>query len=168
MSKRIGALTIILTLAFPALAGARIVVNQSIAGVNLGESKQQVRSHLGAPAAVGHSGGATQWIYGARALLVGLSNGRVVEVYTKNPSQKTASGIGVGSSQAAVKSRIKGVKCQHVKGFSGQECIVLTAHGVKEWTTDFHLGPNGHVQSVLVNIFNPAGPALDRALRIRP
>jgi hypothetical protein len=169
VSKRIGVLTVIVVLAFPALAGAKIVVSQSIAGVSLGESMNQVRSHLGAPPKVTHGGGTTTWKYlpGRLLLVVFGGKGHVTEVFTENTSQRTPSGIGVGSSQAAVKSHIKGVSCVHVNGFTGKECIVSVRHGSSDWTTDFHVGPGGHVQSVLVNILSGTAGALDRALSVR-
>ena len=144
MSKRIGVLTAIAVLAFPAVAGAKIVVNQSIAGVSLGESMKQVRSHLGAPPHVTHGSGTTTWKYvpGRLLLVVFGGKGHVAEVFTENPSQRTPGGIGVGSSQAAVKSHIKGVMCTHVPGFAGTECIVSVRHGSSNWTTDFHVGKN--------------------------
>ena len=169
MSKRICVLTAIAVLAFPALAGAKVVVNQSIAGVSLGESMNQVRSHLGAPPHVTHGSGTTTWKYvpGRLLLVVFGGKGHVTEVFTENPSQRTPSGIGVGSSQAAVESHIKGVTCTHVPGFTGTECIVSVRHGSANWTTDFHIGPHGHVASVLVNILSGTGGALDRALSAR-
>ena len=164
MTKRIAVLTAFVVLAFPALAGAKIVVNQSIAGINLGVSKAYVLKHFGPPAKKSTVGGQTLWSYFGRKLVVGVKNGRVTEVFTQNPSQRTASGIGVGSTIAAVKSHIRGVRCQHVSGFPGQECITMTKHGANDWTSDFHVD-NGKVSSVLVNILS-GGAALDRALRI--
>ncbi len=164
MFKRIGLLGALLMLAFPALAGARVVLDQSIAGVNLGEAKAAVHQHLGKPTKIVSSMGMTDWVYKGRALLVGFKNGHVVEVFTENKSQRTASGIGVGSSIASVTSHIKGVTCQHVPPHPGQECIVGVRKGANDWTTDFHVGPGGHVQSVLVNILAGTGGALDRAL----
>lgn len=165
MTKRIAVLTAFVVFAFPALAGAKIVVNQSIAGVSLGEAKSAVRQHLGAPAAIKPEGNKSDWIYPGRKLLVGLHNGRVVEVFTQNPGQKTASGVGVGSSIAAVKSHIKGVRCQHVPNYNGQECITMAKHGANDWTSDFHVD-KGKVTSVLVNILSGVGGALDEALRV--
>lgn len=170
MLKRMALLTAVVMLAFPALAGARIVLNTSIAGIKLGEGKSAVRHQLGAPAATQPPGPGNQyqttWVYYGRKLVIGFQSGHVVQVFTQNRKQRTASGLGVGSSRAAVKARVKGVTCTHVTGFSGQECITSVRHGSAYWTTDFHVGPNGHVSSVLVNIFRPAG-ALDRASSAR-
>lgn len=165
MSKRIGLLTAVCVLAFPALASAKIVVNSSIAGIHLGEAKSAVHHALGTPTKV-VAGNPTDWVYMGRTLLVGLRNGRVVEVFTENPAQKTAGGLGVGSSEAAVKARIKGVQCVHVNlpNVTGKECLPpVSRHGATEWTTDFHVNPKGRVTSVLVNIVR-AGGAVDRAL----
>jgi hypothetical protein len=172
VSKRIGVLAVIAVLAFPALAGAKIVLNQSIAGVSLGETVAQVRTHLGAPFRISRSSGLTNWLYKRRLLLVVFGgNGHVTQVFTENPSQRTPGGIGVGSSQAAVLSHIKGVQCTHVPPYAGKECVVSVAHGAAQWTTDFHVGPNKKgrivVQSVLVNILANTGGALDRALSVR-
>lgn len=164
MSKRIGLLTAVFVLAFPAMAGAKIVINKSIAGVNLGEAKAGVRAHLGKPTLDPRF--PRDWIYPGRKLLVEFKNGHVDQVFTQNPAQKTAGGIGVGSSIAAVKSHIKGVHCAHVNlpHITGKECLPPPSrHGATEWTTDFHVNPQGRVSSVLVNIL-PAGGAVDRAL----
>ena len=164
MSKRVGLLTAVIVLAFPALAGARIVPNKSIAGINLGESKAAVVKRLGPPAKI-IPGSPVIWVYKS-TLEVWFKNAHVVTVFTENPAQKTASGIGPGSKESAVKARIKGVKCQHAKGFPGQGCITISRHGATDWVTDFHIGTNGRVKSVLVTIL-PVSGALDRALRVR-
>ena len=167
MLKRVALLTAVVVLAFPALAGARIVLNKSIGGIQLGEAKSTVRHQLGAPAKTYPPSASTlyqtQWVYYGRKLLIGFKNSHVVQVYTQSRKQRTAGGIGVGSSRAAVKARIKGVMCTHVKHYSGQECVTSARHGAVYWTTDFHVGPKGHVTSVLVNVFS-AGGAVDRAM----
>jgi hypothetical protein len=137
---------------------------------------KQVRNHLGAPSSIDHQGPKstclqpTCWVYGGRKLLIGFGGkGHAVEIFTENPSQRTPGGIGVGSSQAAVTSHVRGVICSAVPHFTGTECIVTVRHGSSDWTTDFHVGPHGHVQSVLVNILTGTGTggALDRALSAR-
>ncbi len=167
MLKRMALLTAVVMLPFPALAGARIVLNKSIAGIKLGEAKSAVRHQLGGPArSYPPSAGTmyqTQWVYYGRKLVVGFNNGLVVLVFTQNRKQRTTSGVGVGSSRTAVRARIRGVQCVHVKHYSGQECVTSVRHGSVYWATDFHIGLNGHVASVLVNIFR-AGGAVDRAM----
>lgn len=162
MSKRIGLLTAVFVLAFPALASAKIVVNKSIAGVSLGESKAGVRHHLGKPRLDPKL--PRDWFYIKRKLVITFKNNHVVEVYTQSRSERTASGIGVGSTEAAIKAHVKGVKCQpvHISGFNGRECITAARHGASDWTTGFRLSKD-HVLDVLVAIF-PIGGAVDRAL----
>ena len=86
-------------------AAAAIRPQYGMSRVVLGMTKEQVRARLGAP--VGSGGGR---FYYAR-VWVGFRLGRVVEVTTTRSSERTASGIGVDSSEADVRGAYPSVVC---------------------------------------------------------
>ncbi len=112
-------------LALAAVAGATIVPQKGIAGVNLGMSKSAVRSLLGSPASAKHAkndfGPCTQFRY-AGLVVTFQGNTSVTSVSTTRKSERTASGVGVGSTEAQVKAKVKGVKCKTESGF--RHCFV--------------------------------------------
>lgn len=92
-------------LLLPAAADAVIRPYRGMSGVWLGMTKAQVQAKLGRP--VGSGGGR---FYYAR-LWVGFRNGRAVEISTTRSTERTASGIGVDSSESAVRAAYPGVVC---------------------------------------------------------
>jgi hypothetical protein len=92
-------------LAIPTAAIATIRPHYGMSGVVLGMTKAQVQSRLGRP--IG-TGGARS--YYAR-VSVGFRAGRAVEITTTRSSERTASGLGVDSSEAAVKGAYTNVVC---------------------------------------------------------
>jgi hypothetical protein len=148
--NRIALLTALFTLAFPAMAGATLVINGGMFGVSLGNTLKQARQKLGRPNEVDHSGATTTWFYSERGLYIDFSrNNRVHDLETDGFSQRTASGVGVGSSETALMRLMPGVHCSpNFQGSQGSECIAASAHVV----TDFHItGRRGLVQSVLIS-----------------
>jgi hypothetical protein len=98
-------------------AAATLIPSQGIDGIKLQMTEAQVRAQLGAPATITQSRGAlgnpvTRLHYPRLDVdLQRLSGSRVVtRVLTTHPGEETASGIGVGSSLAAVK-RLSGSHC---------------------------------------------------------
>jgi hypothetical protein len=92
-------------------AAATIRPQYGMSRIVLGMTKTQVRARLGAP--IGTGGGR---FYYAR-VWVGFRLGRVVEITTTRSSERTASGIGVDSSEAAVRSAYPSVVCGLAGGF---------------------------------------------------
>jgi hypothetical protein len=102
------------SLLFTAVARAEIVPQKSIAGVSLGMSQKHVRDVLSKPVSVKRStnefGAYKEFHY--RRLVVtfqGLSS--VTNIASTRKSEKLASGIGIGSTKAAVKRKVAGVSC---------------------------------------------------------
>jgi hypothetical protein len=150
MKKRIALSAVLFTFAFPAVAGAMIVINRGMSGVSLGNTMQQVRHKLGRPDEIDHLGGTTTWWYTERGLYVDFRrSNRVYALETEGFSQRTASGVGVGSSETAVMRLVPGVHCSPNSQCSqGVECIAASAHVL----TDFHVtSRRGLVQSVLIS-----------------
>ena len=147
MKKRTALLATLFTFAIPAVADATIVINRGMFGVSLGDTMTQIRHTLGRPNEVDHHGGITTWFYDARSLSVDFSrNKRVHALLTISPSQRTASGVGAGSSETAVMRLVPGVHCS--PGSQGDvDCTVTSGHVL----TDFQVTTErGFVQSVLV------------------
>ena len=96
-------------------AGAKIVVQKSIAGVTMGVTENDVVATLGQPPKVTTS---TDKVTGqpVRELDYGntnvsLTGGVVTFVATKSKKEKTANGVAVGTSEKSLKKKVKGLKC---------------------------------------------------------
>ena len=101
-------------------AGAAIVSQQGIAGVKIGMAKAKVRSVLGKPTSVkrGSNDFGKYTIFKYAGLQTEFQgNTTLTGVSTTRTSERTASGIGVGSTVAQVKAKIKGVTCATDSGF---------------------------------------------------
>lgn len=104
--RRLLALTVAgITLLAVQSAAATIRPQYGMSRVVLGMSKTQVRARLGAPVATG--GGR---LYFAR-VWVGFRLGHAVEITTTRSTERTASGVGVDSSEAAVRAAYPSVVC---------------------------------------------------------
>lgn len=122
-------------LALAAPAGAKVVVNRSIAGISPGLTAKQVRARLGRPDRVNRSGRAIiGYGYDAARLRVfvsfALRSHRVDSVGTSSPRQRTGKGIGVGSSRRAVRRAYR-VTCTR------SSCTTRPSHSGT--TTSFNL-----------------------------
>jgi hypothetical protein len=121
-------------------AAATIRPQYGMSRVVLGMTKAQVRARLGAP--IGTGGGR---FYYAR-VWVGFRLGRVTEVTTTRSTERTASGIGVDSSEATVRAAYPSVVCGPSGGF--RRCRLGGAKPGGR-ATDFMLG-HGRVVQVTV------------------
>jgi hypothetical protein len=104
----------------PAAASAIIQVNRGIAGARLGNTKAQVRAALGQPARVttgnNEFGSFSVFHYRGRIRVFFQSGNRVTSVDTRGRGDRTAAGVGVGSTRQAVVNRVPGVSCQQIPG----------------------------------------------------
>jgi len=107
-------------LALPAAAPALIQVDRGISGVRLTNSQAEVRAALGKPRRIirdrnifgptltfRYRGGITVFFQGRR---------NVTAVFTTGRGDRTARGVGVGSSEQAVRTRVPGVRCETIVG----------------------------------------------------
>ena len=140
----------LVSLAVPASAQAVIVPQKSIMGIELGMTKAEVKAEAGQPDAVRHPrneiiGRYTEYQYGLTQIGIATNSG-VIYVSTRDRDERTASGLGVGSSKRAVKRKLQGETCQKLprgsRCFLGQELPGRTV-------TDFRFR-RGKVRSVLL------------------
>jgi hypothetical protein len=137
---------VIAALALPTAAGATIVPQKSIGGVSLGQKESKVRSALGAPKRVKNGTnefGPYRILYYARVQITFQGLATVTQVETTSALERTAAGIGVGSTKAQVKAKVKGVVCE-----TGHCHIGKFNPGAR--VTDFFLNASGHVSRVVV------------------
>jgi hypothetical protein len=144
----------VLALAAAPAAQARIRVNKSIAGVQLGMSSQRVFAILGKPARRFKSEeGITTLEYRyhkIRVLLVEEQNNffDVFSVQTTSPKEKTRAGVGVGTSEATLRRRLHG---EHCRNFSiGRACIQGGNGQGTATETDYEIGRNHRVKAVRI------------------
>jgi hypothetical protein len=100
-------------------AEAMIQLDRGIAGARLGNSKAEVRAALGKPRRVvnrnGEFGRTTTFTYRGGLRVIFLE-GRVTLAGTTGRGDRTARGIGVGSTEQAVKDKVPGVSCATFEG----------------------------------------------------
>jgi hypothetical protein len=98
------------------VAGARIVVGKGIAGARLEMSKGQVRRAVGRPDRVRHAsndlGPYTEYVYRSKRLRVTFFAGnRVTSVTTTSSSERTDTGVGVGSTRHELTTGVPHARC---------------------------------------------------------
>lgn len=131
-------------LALVATAEARIVPQKGIGGAKIGMSQKQVRSKLGKPdrkqVLTSPIGGFdfVQLRYGrTKVSFDGVrKRSKVMAVFTKDRSERTDSGVGIGSTKKQVKKGVAKVKCK--KEFGVAHCWV-GAFRPGRTVTDFRL-----------------------------
>jgi hypothetical protein len=141
------ALPLLAALTFGSVAEANIVIGQSVAGVNLGDTEAQVQQVLGPPSS--HVSGS--FIYPTQVgLRVGFSHGRVDGVLSFSKKQKTSQGITIGSSRAQVKHAYPQASClEGPYGPSSLYCAVSAhVHGRKSFTSFLFGTPTGGVTEI--------------------
>jgi hypothetical protein len=133
------------------VASATIVPQKGIAGVNIGMSQAKVRMLLGKPAKVKHGtdsfGPYTQFKYAGLTVMF-QGNKRVTQITTTRSSEKTTTGAGVGSTEAQLRAKVKGLTC---KTESGSRHCYLGSFKPHERVTDFSI-KKGRVFRVVVGI----------------
>ena len=146
----LAAVTLLAPLGAPAAADALIQVDRGIAGARLGNTRAEVRTALGKPASTRSGtndfGRFVQYRYRGGITIIFQGRREVSTVSTTGRGDRTARGVGVGSTEAAVKARVRGVRCETIAGFRSCHTGRFTAG---EIVTDF-LIRNGKVTRVSI------------------
>ena len=138
--------------ALPATAGAVIVPQKSIKGIELDMTVAEVRAVRGSPDRFRtvpdpFAGRVREWRYGLTTVRFSgtRADAEVISVQTRSRTERTAAGVGVRSRRATVRSKVPGVRC--LVEFSYDHCYVgrWRAGGV---VTDFAIDRLGRVSRV--------------------
>jgi transcription elongation factor GreA len=145
----VGATVFAAVLLAAAGAGAKVVPQRGIAGVELRESKAQVRARLGSPVRVksgrNEFGSFTNFIYG-RVTVMFQGGSRATALRTSSLYERTARGVGVGSTEAEVKAKVPGVRCR--TEFGARNCFL--GRFLPGWVVTDFLLRKGRVSSIVV------------------
>ena len=137
-------------LGVPAAAEALIQVDRGIAGARLGNSRAEVRAALGSPestrSGTNDFGRFLQWRFRGGITVLFQDRREVTLVTTTGRGDRTRRGAGVGSTEAQVKARVRGIRCETIAGTRSCHTGRFTAG---EIITDFQLR-NGKVRRVSV------------------
>ena len=137
-------------LGVPAAAEALIQVDRGIAGARLGNSRAEVRAALGRPASIrtgtNDFGRFVQYRYRGGINVIFQGRREVSTVSTTGRGDRTRRNVGVGSTEAQVKNRVRGIRCETIAGFRSCHTGRFT---VGEVVTDF-LIRNGKVTRVSI------------------
>lgn len=131
-----GAAVLALAGAMPALADGRIIEGRSVAGVQLGDTRAQVRAELGKPER-GSNFLNARYIrrHGLGVYFIG---GRAFEITVLRRPQTTRKGIRIGSTQAALRRRYRGERCRRAAiGRRTFECTVRSRYKGRRTETVF-------------------------------
>jgi hypothetical protein len=140
-------------------ASARIVVQQGMAGVRLGETWAQTRAHFGTPPAsnrvlkseiLGHVR-VVRWGH-VTISFDGVNNAsKAIAFDTTGTSQRTSNGIGVGSTEAAVAAKLPRARCK-ASDHGYHHCWIGRFGVAGARVTDFAINTHGRVGRVTVGI----------------
>ncbi|HEX6228817.1 MAG TPA: hypothetical protein VFZ41_05060 [Solirubrobacterales bacterium] len=135
-------------------AGALILPQRGIAGIKLNMTRAQIVTAKGKPDGErlvrNEIIGRQRMVrYGrTRALFGGFRrNARVVTINTRDPGERTRSGVGIGSTVGAVKRGVRGVRCR--SQFRVHTCF-RGRFRAGERVTVFDISPRGRVNLVLI------------------
>jgi hypothetical protein len=150
MRRSLAAVVAVVAAATAASAHATIVPQRGMAGVSLGMNQAQVRAKLGTPLAVVRGrnpfGPYTELRYPFLLRVLFQGNGGVSAIETRGRKERTARGVGVGSTERDVRARVAKVRCETLVG--ARHCYVGSFRpGTR--VTDFFVR-NGRVTRIVV------------------
>lgn len=138
-------------LLWAAPAHATIRPQKGMAGVRLGMTQGQMRAVLGEPKSVKEGvndfGAYTQFAYPRSITITFQGNTRVTGIFTRGRGERTIRGVGVGSTENDVQSKVSHARCDTTAGL--RSCHVGSfspGHRV----TVFLISKHGHVSVVTV------------------
>jgi hypothetical protein len=149
----LAALVAAVLLALPAGAGATIVPQRGMLGIELGDTVREVRAKLGPPDGIRFEDNdiiGRQRLYFYGRTIVGFDGdgkgAKVINLSTRSRRERLANGIGVGSTKREVMRKVAGVKCPVDESFHCYLGRFLAGRRV----TDFQFDSRGRVRDVTV------------------
>ena len=147
--RRVLVLAVLAALVLVPSASALSVLQKGVAGVRLGMTQAKVRATLGRPTRVrtgtNDFGLWREFVYrGLRVHFQGDES--VTSITTTRRGERTTSGVGPGSTEAAVRAGVPGVRCK--TEFGTRHCWVGSFRPGRR-VTDFFIR-RGHVSSVTI------------------
>jgi hypothetical protein len=134
-------------------AGAVIRPQKGMAGVRLGMTQSQMRDRLGTPRHVRQGqndfGPYTQFLYPHSIAVTFQGNRRVTGISTRGRAERTERGVGVGSSENAVRAKVGHVHCETIVG--ARTCHVGTFKAGRRVTVFLISKKSGRVSTVTVS-----------------
>jgi hypothetical protein len=122
-----------------------------MAGVTLDMTQSQMRAKLGQPTRTKQGqndfGPFTQFIYPHSVTVTFQGNRRVTGIITRGRTEKTERGVGVGSTETAVRQKVGHVRCETIAG--SHTCHVGSFQAGHRVTV-FLISKTGRVVSVTV------------------
>jgi len=115
----VSSVLVLTALVLSASGSAAIVPQRSIAGVKLGMSEAKVKAQLGAPLRVRNGSnlfGHWRQLFYARVAISFQSGNTATSLSTRSALEKTASGVGVGSTLEQVRAGLQGEQCKREFG----------------------------------------------------
>ena len=131
-------------------AGATIVIGQGIGGVFLGMSPTQVRNVLGVPARIVRArpyyAPQLEYVY-PQYLVIFEGRRAVTSISTMSSTEKTSTGVGVGSKRAVLQAKVPTIRCNEAGSGSCYLGGFLPGHVITQF--DFS---NGRVRQVFIGL----------------
>ena len=144
-------ITVLALLAAPSASAVESVLypGVGIGKVKIGMSLKQVKHALGTPQLVNEKKGAyTEYAWEFGAWTVGFQNGKVVQISTTRPNQKTTSGLGLGSQIDKILKAFPGGVCTSSRGFGS--ATVPDPRFLGSYATEYLAPHKGGGQTVFV------------------
>ena len=142
------------SLLVPPAASAEIVPQKGMRGIELGMTVAQVRAAAGSPSSFRTvrneiMGRVRVWRYGLTTVRFDgtAADAKVLGLDTRSRRERTAGGVGVGSTRATVRRKVSGVRC--LVEFQYDHCFVGRWRA-GQVVTDFAIDARGRVSRVAV------------------
>ena len=131
----------------PVTADARIILGKGAGGVAIGDTSKDVVRALGKPGKVQRYKTGYNWLYPGYWITL-TTRRTVLGVETGDPKQRTAKGIGPGSTRKQVQTAYPAAKCESVDVLDIKRCRLVTNVSGKKIPNVFVLGNNAKVYAV--------------------